>query len=397
MAKKEKKILDKQGWVQSFMLIGHPVISEYTYKIDQQAKSSDWIYNTLSLNVDCGEEFGVIQCEMNGGYGAGRENVCYVHGKKEDGKDDFENRYQIDWDDRMDEDILKGVGDLCFIKIGLEKDTKGNVVESRFLNAYDAINHIAEMLTEDMLIRVHGQLEYHEYQGVVQLRKKINKIVLENDTAQPTAQFTQTMLIDKYSVGKPDKEKQTIPIIGYILEKCKEYRGIDLTDDQNRGGKYVPLRREFEYEYDTEDIERTKKKINVLFKVKKGYTMITYKGVFVEGGALITTTYADLADDVKELVDCGAMELEEALADCTENKSKVRRMILKKPVIKMVGEEGSKVSQIQKFENKYSEEDLILDYLIQPEEKNDEDDEVPFNEVDSNDMDDDSWLDQLGE
>ena len=52
---------------------------------------------------------------------------------------------------------------------------------------------------------------------------------------------------------------------------------------------------------------------------------------------------------------------------------------------------------IQKFENKYSEEDLILDYLIQPEEKNDEDDEVPFNEVDSNDMDDDSWLDQLGE
>ena len=179
----------------------------------------------------------------------------------------------------------------------------------------------------------------------------------------------------------------------YILEKFKEYRGIDLTDDLNRGGKLVPLKLNFEYELDPEDVERTNKKIELLFKVKKGYTMVTYEGVFVEGGALITTTYDDLDDDIKKFVDTGVFSLEEALDRCTENKGKVKRMIIKKPIIKMIGEEGSKVAQLQKFENKYSDEDLILDYLIKNDEENEE--ELPFAENEE-DINDDSWLDKLG-
>ena len=41
MAKKEKKVLDKQGWIQSFSLVGKPVINEYTFILDAQSKSSD--------------------------------------------------------------------------------------------------------------------------------------------------------------------------------------------------------------------------------------------------------------------------------------------------------------------------------------------------------------------
>lgn len=396
MAKKEKKVLDKQGWIQSFSLVGKPAINEYTFILDAQSKSSDWIYNTMNLDVDCGEKYGKIRCEMNGGYGAGRDNKCYVHGKKEDGSDDFENFYQIDWEDREDIDILKDVGDLCFTKIGIEKDTNDEVVVYRFLSPYDAIRYLSETLTKDMMIRVNGRLEYTCYQDNIQIKKRINSIYLAKEKDEPIAKFTQTMLIDKYSVGKKDNDKNIVPVSSYILEKFKEYRGIDLTDDLNRGGKLVPLKLNFEYELDPEDVERTNKKIELLFKVKKGYTMVTYEGVFVEGGALITTTYDDLDDDIKDFVDTGVFSLEEALDRCTENKGKVKRMIIKKPIIKMIGEEGSKVAQLQKFENKYSDEDLVLDYLIKNDTEDEEDEEeLPFVENEE-DINDDSWLDKLG-
>ncbi len=95
--------------------------------------------------------------------------------------------------------------------------------------------------------------------------------------------------------------------------------------------------------------------------------------------------------------------MEEALAKCSENKGKERRMILKRPFLRMVGEEGNKTLQIQKFDDKYSDEDLMLDYLIkheEPEEEEDED-EVPFEEENpkkedpSDDLDDDSWMDSI--
>ena len=88
-----------------------------------------------------------------------------------------------------------------------------------------------------------------------------------------------------------------------------------------KGGKFVPLRKTFEYVYDPED-EKSIERAGKLFKVKKNVTLITCQGVFVEGGAVIQTTEDDLPDDIKELVEMGAYSLEEALALCTENARK---------------------------------------------------------------------------
>ncbi|MDD2477179.1 MAG: hypothetical protein PHI32_14880 [Dysgonamonadaceae bacterium] len=88
------------------------------------------------------------------------------------------------------------------------------------------------------------------------------------------------------------------------------------------------------------------------------------------------------------------------MTKCTENTGKEKRMVLRKPVIKMVGDEGEKTPVIQKFEQKYSEEDLLLDCLIkkeEPEDDNTEDSDAPFN-VDDGEVasaDDDDWLSQL--
>ena len=400
MAKvKEKKALEKKNWTQSFTLIGKVSLSKFTFMLDQHSESSDWIYNRMNLNIDCGEKYGLVSCELMGGYGAGRDNVIYVHGKDDNGNDDFQNTYQIDWDDRFDTDIQEDIGRMCFLNIGIEKDTKGNVAIQRFLHAYDVIKYLSEYLVDGMEVKVRGQLRYSVYQDNVQMQKEVNSIYLKNDKDEYGATFRQTVLIDKYSLGKLNKEKNSFPITGYVLEKMKTYNGNDLTEGGTvRGGKFVPLSRNFEYEFDPNiDPEVLKRALKLMFDTKKGYTQYTYKGVFIEGGAIVQTTYDDLTDEIKELVDNGLYDLDEALAQCTENTGRERRMILRKPDIKMVGEEGEKKPQIQKFVDIYSEEDLQLDYLIKHEDEEDDEEGNDYTVIeDSDDGTDTSWMDELG-
>lgn len=408
MAKvKEKKALDKKGWIQSFTLVGKAALGKFTFNIDAHSEKSDYIYSRMLLNVDCGEKYGLVQSQLMGGYSISNPYPVYVHGKKIDEKtgrevDDFDNPYTIDWEDRLDESILEDVGNLCFIRIGIERDKDGKVVEKRFLTDYDAINYLSDTLKDGTEIKVKGQLKYSIYNDAIQVTKQINSISLKTDKDTPIAMFTQTMLLNKDSVGKFDKDKMVYPIVGMILEKFKEYNGNDLTDGGSvRGGKFVPLRKVFDYEVDPDNKEKADLVISKVFKVKKNITMLTCEGIFVEGGATVQATEADIPADIKELIDLGAYSMEEALEKCSENKGTERRMILKRPFLRMVGEEGNKTLQIQKFDDKYSDEDLMLDYLIKHEEpEEDDDDEVPFKEEKvkeepSDDLDDDSWMNSI--
>jgi hypothetical protein len=72
----------------------------------------------------------------------------------------------------------------------------------------------------------------------------------------------------------------------------------------------------------------------------------------------------------------GVYSKEEALAKCTANGNKERRMVLKKPQIKLVGEEKSPV--IQKFEERFTEDALVLDYLYEKKAEKSDKNEAPF-------------------
>jgi hypothetical protein len=66
-------------------------------------------------------------------------------------------------------------------------------------------------------------------------------------------------------------------------------------------------------------------------------------------------------------------------------------MVIKKPMIKLVGEEKTPV--VQRFEERYMEDDLVLDYIYENNSANtDEDDDATESVSASSDM---SWLDQL--
>lgn len=389
MAKSVKTPLKKGR--ASFMLIGEAKINDYTYKTDERSSKSDWIYNVLNLGVYCGEKYGTVYAEMMGGYGAERDNVVYVHGKDDNGRDDFKNRFTIAWEDRFNETFLEDVGDMCFIRVGLEKDKNDKVFYKNFLSEYDAIQYIQEHLEEGMVINARGDLEYSLYNDRVNVRKKINSIVLSraDDPSKYVASFTQTILLTKDSVNlrNADKSKGVIPVYGKVLEYQKEYKGKTVRQT-------MPLNWTFEYETDLTNKELVTKIIDKVFKVRKDVTEITFEGNFIEGGALVTATADDIPDDIKELIEMGVYTEEEALAKCTESTSRERRMVLIKPLILMQGEEGDKIPIIQKFEKKYTEEDLILDFMYEDEKEDEvETDEDGFMKVDDEtDMD---WLNNL--
>lgn len=384
----EKKVIEKSDWVANFTLIGMPKINEeYTYKINEHSEKSNWVYNSMNLGIDCGERHGVIYAEMMGGYGEDRENKIYAHGKKEDGSDDFKKQIIVDWEDRFDDNILEEIGDLSFITIGLETTDKGKTFYKKFLSEYDAIAYVKEHLTEDMIVNVRGNLKYSTYNDVTQVRKTITSIALSkvDDSSKYAAKFTQTVLVDKDSASLKniDKDKGVMYVDTKVLDYLKEMNGIEVR------GQY-PYPKQFEFELNLENEKQCKAILDKLFKVKKGVTQITFEGEFIEGGAVVTATWDDVPDNIKELVEMGLYDKEEALAKCTANGSRERRMVLKKPVIKLVGED--KIPVVQKFEERYTEEDLILDYLYDFNDVADE--EIPFNETTESD-DNMDWLSKL--
>lgn len=391
MAKNDsKKIISKDNWVSNFTLIGVPKITEHTFKIDQKSEKSNWIYNSMSLGVDCGEKFGTVYSEIMGGYSDEGQNVIYAHGKNDDGTDDFKTQIQVDWDDRFNDDVLESIGDLSFITVGLEKTDKGKTYYKKFLSAYDAIAYIKEHLTENMVVNVKGNLKYSMYQENVQVRKNITSIVLSkvDDASKYVAQFMQTILIDKTSASLKniDKNKSVMYVDARVLDYLKEYNGIEVK------GQF-PYNKRFEFPMDFNNEAQCKKIMDKVFKVKKGITQITFVGEFIEGGAVVTTTWDDVPEDIKDLVECKVYTREEALAVCSSNGNREQRMLLIRPHVKVVGEEKKPVLQI--FEEKYTEEDLVLDYIYASKPDNNDDEEDEDDDVESSDDDGMSWLNAL--
>ena len=384
----EKKVIKKSDWVSNFTLIGKPVVNDYTFKINEKSEKSQWVYNAMNLGIDCGEAHGTVYAEMMGGYSEENENRIYAHGKKDDGSDDFDKQHIIAWEDRFNDDILEDIGDMSFITVGLEKTDKGNTFYKKFLSAYDAIAYIKEHLTEDMVVNVRGNLKYSSYNDSVQVRKNITSIALSKaeDSSKYKAAFTQSILIDKDSASLKniDKDKGVMYVDARVLDYVKEVNGIEVK------GQY-PYNKQFEFAMDFSNQAQCKKIMDKLFKVKKGVTQVTFEGDFVEGGAVVTATLDDLPDEIRDLVEMGVYTEEEACAKCTANGSRERRMVLKKPMIKLIGDDKTPV--IQLFEERFEEDDLVLDYLYK-NKKND--DEAPFDTEEESDSDSGmDWLNSL--
>ena len=378
--------IKKTNWISSFKLIGKAKINDNSFKIDEVSQSG-WCYNNLNLGVDCGERYGITYANMMGGYSQVKDNVIYVHGKKEDGTDDWDNTFSINWDDRLDEEILDTLGDMCFIKVGLENTENGKLYTQKFLAAYDAINYIKEHLTNDAVINVQGNLRYSFYQGNVNMQRDIRNIYLSK--AEPEnfkATFTQSILIDKDSINLKedvDTDKNCVAIHTRVLDYVKE-----LNNNTIKGQYPLP----FTFEYDFESKEIFEKVYKLLFKVKKNVRQINFEGDFINTGATVQATMDDVTDDVKVLIAMGLYTEEEILTKYASQGGIERRYVLTRPIIRIEGDAENKQTVPQIFDDRYTEEDLTID-ISSNSDSNSESEIWDTSAI--LDDDDDDWLSEL--
>jgi len=375
MAKNEKEdtVVLKKG-VAQFQLIGEAKINDYTFKIDEES-ASGWIYNNMNLGVDCGNG-NTVYCDMMGGYSSVNDSVIYVHGKTENdnGKevDDYENRFTVDWDDRFDDDIIDQIGNQCFITVGLEKDNKGKTFSKKFLSAYDAIEYIKNNLEEGTIINVKGNLKYSSYQGNTQVKKEVTSVFLSkaDDVSKYSATFQQTILVDKDSLDKYDKESGSFPITAYVIDYVGKYGENKQEIKQN-----VAFSKAFQFNVSPDELEKGTKLVGKLFKAKKdNVNELLVEGDIVEGQAKINITLDDVPDDIKELIELGAYTEEEALARCAVGNTREKKMVIKKPVIRIVGEGDDKKPVVMRTDEKYKYDDLVfLSQLVNEEDEEKED------------------------
>lgn len=378
--------IKKTNWVSNFTLIGKAKINDNSFKIDEISESG-WCYNSLNLNVDCGEKFGNVYANLMGGYSTKQGGLIYVHGKKDDGTDDWENTFTVDWEDRMNDDILDEVGDFCFINVGLETTENNKIYTNKFLSAYDAINYIKEHLFNDMVINVRGNMRYSFYKDGVSMQRNITSIFLSK--AEPEnyrATFAQSVLLDKDSVNLKediDKENKILKVHGKVLDYIKEINGVEYKAQ-------YPLPYTFDYEFTDE--KAFKNFYSLVFDVKKNVRQVNFEGEFINSGTTVTATIDDVPEDVKQLIEMGLYTEDEILTKYASAGNVERRCVLRRPIVKMEGGDDDLVAVPQIFNERYEDKDLEIEI----ENSVSKSETVDTSSIISNDEDDDlDWLSEL--
>ena len=165
----------------------------------------------------------------------------------------------------------------------------------------------------------------------------------------------------------------------------------------------MPVPKSFDFKI-AKDMETTKKLLKYL-KPKRGtVTEIVMEGIFSKSQGELKSeelTIDDLDDDIKFMVEIGAYSLEEALGkvNFVYGEKTPEKMLLTRPAIKKVeGKDGSSTLTVNYTPDKYNEEDLIIENILEVNNakfKEDEEEDI-FNEETTEDDDifgDDDWSD----
>ena len=359
MAKEvEKKALTRGK--ANFALIGKAKVTDKTFNLDN-TYDSGWTDNQMYLGVDCGNG-NVVFAEMRSGYFPDQDNVIRVFSKDDKDDNGKSKQVEIDWEDRLNEDLYDTIADSAFLTVGVEKDVKGKTVYKKFLTAFDAVEYLEEHLEDGMIVNVKGTMGYSEYDESVSVKKEITSIVLSKveDEADFKATFAQTILLDKDSIGKTDSEKGTVELNAYVID----YVGKPKIDGKKvEVKKNVTYPKTFEVAVHAENPAITAKMLDKFFKVKKKGVIneLTVVGNLVEGGSVVNITEDDIPDDIKELIEMGLYSEEEAKAKLAVGGGKrERRMVITKPDITYVGKDEERKATVAFEEGKYADTDLYF-------------------------------------
>ncbi len=363
------EVVMKKG-ASSFNLIGRAKITQYTFDLDKTS-TSGFNYHRLNLGVDCGNG-NIVYGEMMGGFNPSKDVYLYVHGKDEDGKDEWSNRFEVAWEDRDNPTILESVGENCFIKVAIENDADGKLVTEKFLSAYDAIAYLSSNLQDNTVVSIRGDLEYSVYNKEIQMRKKITHIYAsKKEENEFEAKFTQVVLINQDSLSKKMNDNKCLEIFALVPEYINKLEGVDVKQN-------VLLERMFEFDPMTLKEESRQGFLKKFFTAKKGwYSEIVMEGMIQEGATVVATSIDDLDTQLQEMISYGLMSVEEAINKSAVTGTRSKRMIFTRPFVTTKLKDDVSVSTIHHNPERYKEDEVVL--LSHVSSKDEEvEDEAPF-------------------
>lgn len=392
MAKAKERTALKKGKA-SFNLIGRVRLTDKTFNLDN-VYDSGWTDSSMYVGIDCGNG-NLVYAEMKSGFFPDKDNIIRAYAKSDrDESTGKSKQVEIAWEDRLDEELFDTISESSFITVGVEKDIKGKTVRKKFLTAYDAVEYLNEYLEDGTVVNVKGNLVYSEYDEKVSVRKEITSIVLARvDSADDfKATFSQTILLDSKSIAKENKEKNTIELNAYVVDYVGKPK---INNKKIEVKQYVSFPKQFEIEIN-ENRDITTKMLAKFFKAKKGKLIeITVTGNIIEGGSIVNITEDDLSDDIKELVEMGVYDLDEAIKKCSAvgNNDREKRMVISKPDIVYIGSGDDRKPTIAFDDGKYTDDDL---YFYEQaladsgygDDDNDVDDSADSSDVESDEDDD---------
>ena len=332
-----------QSGIAQFRVYGKASISSNTFPEETTTSKSGWVYKRAGFPVKVGDSNSVYVSIMGGH--ASQNGVIYVSNKDN-------QPMQVNWDLRNNEEVLANIADYSFIKIYLEKDDNGKLIEKRFLSEIDAIDYMAEHLKNDDQIYVSGQVEYQRYNGETQRSFNIKTVILDEKGHEPLSEMRQTYLLDEHSLPrqweKQIDEEHQVTVNAFVPQYIGKENGKTIK-------KVLALPQQFIVRGNPEKLDMVKKVTEKLFKTgKKVVREIGLRQKLVYG---FSTNTGDIkiTDELQELIDLGLMTEEQVKNEATVSGRRVDETIFVRPLQK--NEEGSTTIMMA---DKYAPEALLI-------------------------------------
>lgn len=349
--------------VSRFSAYGKVSISADTFPTDAVKAASGYTYKRVSFPVSVGDN-NTIYVQMMGGYSP-KKPVIYARNTDND-------PIEVNWDLRTNENILENIADRSFVKVRLEKDADGKLIEKKFLSEFDAITYMADHLKDGQQVYIGGDVEYRHYNGQIQRSFNMTTVALdENEDREPSAQLSQTYLIDSTSVDRDWEdqleEKKQLVVNAYVPQYVGKHEGKQVK-------KTLAFPQQFVLKATDENMDKRKAIVKRFLLTDEDVVRELSLLCDLVDGYEESTGNVELSDDLKELIKLGFMTEEAAEKQMTIGGNRVRETVLIRPMLRRNNGQPELM-----MEDKYAPEALVFLQAIMDDEEIDD----PFPPEDS--------------
>lgn len=381
---KPKLDTELHGGYASFRFCGTVSISDDTFPKEDTTSASGWKYRRANFPVKISDS-NSLYVQLMGGR-ASTNPVVYVRNKED-------QPIQLKWDMRNNEDVLKNVKPADFIVIRIEEGADGKLIAKKFVSEVDAIDYLADHLTDGTKVHIGGDVEYQRYNGEIQRSFNITRITLAKEDVEPYAVMQQTYLVDTHSLPrkweKELEENHQIKINTFVPQYVGKENGKTIK-------RTLAMPQQITLKATDDNLDKRIKIVEKMFKVDKKVVRELILQNNVVYGYEQTSGEIEMTPELQELVELGIMTEEQIKNEVTVTGSKVDEVVFDHPVLRKDGD--GDYSKLYGFD-RYAPEALIVpddeeEQGMSDDEKVFEDD-VESGSDDSSDADDPFSDDEL--